>query len=158
MLTLTPAERALSRLDLAGVMAVMVRQSGKSWEAVGRECGWTPHFTNRVRDSRDGEYTPGAGRMLDFCMACGSWLYADWLRARGKAAGAVAAGEVEALDCAGLLGRTSALFKEVGEFGQQAHAAIEDGSLNAKDFRRLARELHDLLGLCLDILAKLEAA
>ncbi|MDD4950946.1 MAG: hypothetical protein PHV85_00200 [Desulfovibrionaceae bacterium] len=145
--------RDLERLSLADVLGLMVSGSGKSWEEVASEVGWSPFNVNRIRNPRD-NYWPSLPMLAPFCVACGSTLVLDWVRAQARTGGV--AMEFEALDCRELLLNLAGLFKEMGDVAAEGKAAVEgDKIIQAGEARRIIRELYDVINHASDMVSGL---
>lgn len=138
--------RDLERLALGDVISLMVSGSGKGWDEVGAECGWSPANMSRIRNPND-PYWPSLPVLARLCVACGSTLVLDWVRAQAQAGGAQL--ESGRLDAVGLLTGMGELMREVGRAAQAATEALEDARIGPHEARRIIRELH---GLCSAVL------
>lgn len=144
---------ALRNMSLPDALTQARILSGMSPEEVGAAMGWQPSHANRVFSPE--AYWPTLPTIPKLCAKLGNTLLLDWLYVQAEAGGLALTHE--AMDPAALRDGLLSLFKEVGDLAREAEQALADGAIQRIDARRLLREAHDIMAVCIDICAKLRA-
>lgn len=149
----TKAHQSLVALDAVDAFRLAWTRSGKIMPEIMREMGWTEYHARRVFGVE--RYFPTYEDLPKFCNVVGNTIIIQWLQVQAMHYGITPSHQN--VDCAELLKRTSELFGEMSEVGQESTDAIKDGKLEPKELRRIIRELNDVVTRSVELMGDLRA-
>ncbi|SOB60561.1 conserved protein of unknown function [Pseudodesulfovibrio profundus] len=127
--------------------------SGLTQQQLMERMGWKIDKTRRVFAT--GRYFPSYEELPKFCTVVGNTIILKWLQFNVLLADQDM--EHVDIDCQELIMRAGELYSEVGDVGQYAAKAIEDGKLDLKEIRKLKEEVGQVATKAFETLGDLGA-
>jgi len=145
--------KTLAGLDPVDAFKQAFALSGLTESQFMERMGWRRDKTRRVFAT--GRYYPSFDELPKFCSVVGNTLILRWLQVNVLLADRNL--DHVDIDCRELIMRAGELYSEVGDVGQYAAKAIEDGKLDLKEIRRLKEEVGQVATKAIETLGDLGA-
>ncbi len=145
--------KSLAGMDPTDAFKAAFSISGLTEKQLMERMGWKLDKTRRTFAT--GRFFPSFEELPKFCVVVGNNIVVQWIQMN------VLLGdkpfEHRNIDCQNLILRVGEMYSEVGDVGQQAALAIQDGELDLNEIRRLKKESGQVAGKAFEIIADLGA-
>ncbi|XPV75165.1 MAG: phage regulatory CII family protein [Desulfovibrio sp.] len=145
--------KTLLRMAPHDIFTIAAERSGIGRDAIGKEMGWSKGQIGRVFGQDD--YFSKFSDIPKFCSVVENTLVISWLQVQALHFGATH--NASATDCVALIQRVGELFSETGDVGQVAKSALEDGKIDLQEYKKLMREVSDVINSGAILLSELRA-